>query len=112
MVVIGQAEHDQVDVLAIVERPVVVEVVGNRPLGGEALGMPRRGRGDGHDRDAGDPARASAWIAEMNPDPTSPTRTVSMIDLRRLPAPATSDPRSAQPGTMPRRGYQPARLGR
>ena len=41
--------------------------------------MARRGRGDGDDLRPGHARRASWWIAVMNPEPTRPTRTVSIV---------------------------------
>ena len=81
--VVGQAQHDEVDLGEVEQGAVIGEVAGDAPLAGEPLGAARGGRGDGDDLGPATRRKASWWMDVMNPEPIRPTRTVSCIGARR-----------------------------
>ena len=81
--VVGEAEHDDVDIGEVEERAVFREVEGDSAVGGEALAWPGEGDATATTSTPGIVRKASKWIEVTNPDPRSPTRTVSLGGLSK-----------------------------
>ncbi len=88
VLVVGQRQRDQLDVVAGQQLPVVLVGVRDPALVGERLGLARRGRGHGQQVGLGTTRSAWACRSAMKPLPMMPYPTLSMpVCLQRSGAP-------------------------
>ena len=67
MQVVGEAQHDEVDLGEVEQGAIIGEVTGDSPLGGESLGM--AGRRRGHGDDLGSRPRAQGFVMDRRDEP-------------------------------------------